>query len=101
MRIYSIYSGLSGEFILEELKSVIREKNEDFLREAKCPECDTILLWFEPGAVFGARILTALCSKCGIFYQVRIDKKWVKSDPCRCLNCACCCIEPERLRKFV
>jgi len=88
--------------VAEEFKDLIKIVPSDFAYKARCPTCDTILLWFDPTSGFGTRILTALCKECGVFYQIHIEKKWVGSDPCdKCLNCACCCIEAERwLRTF-
>jgi len=81
----------------KEMTSMIRTVPEEFIHQARCPTCDTILKWFDPQAVAGSRILMALCGKCGIYYQIRIEKKWLSCDPFdRCNNCACCCIEPER-----
>lgn len=86
----------------EELNSMIQTVPLEFVYQARCPTCDTILKWFDPESIAGARILMALCGKCGIYYQIRIEKEWLSCDPYdRCNNCACCCIEPERWRKFV
>ena len=81
----------------EEFKDLIKIVPPDFAYKARCPTCDTILLWFDPTSGFGTRVLTALCKECGVFYQIHIEKKWFGSGPCDlCLNCACCCVEAER-----